>query len=154
MYQEEFLPVVFTVRFTADHALPIEKWRSQINDLLHVYVDQVSKKENRIIGHIKALAQINDTEFVKYSCISNANVINSKFYGKHQDVFKINMIVNSLVSNISADESRILFERSCKLMRNQSSTICFEIENNHPGSDHHHHKAGDDCPICNGLQHS
>nr|WP_320025470.1 hypothetical protein [uncultured Acetobacterium sp.] len=153
MYQEEFLPVVFTVQFTVDQALPIEKWRSQINDLLHVYVDQVSKNKDRIIGHIKALAQINDTEFIKYSCISNANVINSKFCGEHQDVFKINMIVNSLVSNISADESRVLFERSCKVMRNQSVIICFEIKSNHPKSEHHHHKAGDDCPICNGHQH-
>lgn len=153
MYQEEFLPVVFTVQFTAAQALPIEKWRSRINDLLHVYIDQVAENEDRIVGHIKALAQINEQDFIKYSCISNSNAINSKFSGEHQDVDKINMIVNSLVSNISEYESRILFDRSCKSFEKQNPVISVALEKKLQPADHHHHADGDDCPICNANHH-
>lgn len=155
MYQEEFLPVVFNVQFTSNQALPVEKWRSRIYDVLHVYVDQISKDEDRLIGHIKALAQINEKDFIKYSCISNANGINSKFQGKHQDVSKINMIVNSLVSNISENESRIFLERSCKTLEKRDSVISIEIEKSHNPVEphHHHHENSEECPICNDHHH-
>ena len=59
MYQEEFLPIVFNVGFSSNQAWPVEKWRSRIHDVLHLYVDQICENDDRMIGHIKALAQIN-----------------------------------------------------------------------------------------------
>lgn len=153
MYQEEFLPIVFNVRFSSNQAWPVEKWRSRIHDVLHLYVDQICENDDRMIGHIKALAQINEQGFIKYSCISNSNAINSKLYDKHQDLFKINVIINSLVSNISENESQVFLERSCQAIVKQDSGIKVLINKNQnqPGNHHHHH--GDDCPICNGHHH-
>ncbi|PKM48673.1 MAG: hypothetical protein CVV01_02320 [Firmicutes bacterium HGW-Firmicutes-6] len=155
MYQEEFLPVVFNVRFSSNQALPVEKWRSRIHDVLHLYVDQICINDDRVIGHIKALAQVDETDFIKYSCISNSNAINSKFHGNHQDIFDINVIINSLVSNISENESRVFLERSCQAMVKQDSGIKVLINKtqNQLDSHHHHHGDGDDCPICNGHHH-
>lgn len=154
MYQEEFLPIVFNVRFSSNQALSVEKWRSRIHDVLHLYVDQICENDDRMIGHIKALAQINEQDFIKYSCISNSNAINSKFYGNHQDLFKINVIINSLVSNISENESRVFLERSCQAIVKQDSEIKILINKNQNQPDnHHHHGDGDDCPICNGHHH-
>lgn len=156
MYQDEFLPVVFTVRLSSNQALPVEKWRSRIYDVLHVYVDQICKNEDRMIGHIKALAQIDEHDFIKYSCVSNANAINSKFHGEHREIFKINMIVNSLVSNISESESRLFLERSCRSLEKRDAVIRIEIEKAQelPEKHHHHHHGdGDDCPICSGHHH-
>ncbi|PKM60000.1 MAG: hypothetical protein CVU99_10425 [Firmicutes bacterium HGW-Firmicutes-4] len=155
MYQEEFLPVVFNVRFSSDQDLPVSKWRSRIQDVLHVYVDQICKSDERMIGHIKALAQINDHDFIKYSCINGSDAINSKFYGFHQDVSKINVIINSLVSNISENESRILLERSCQSLEKRGFDIKIEIETkiNSADSHHHHHRDSETCPICNGHHH-
>ncbi|AFA49051.1 hypothetical protein [Acetobacterium woodii] len=155
MYQEEFLPVVFNVQFTSAQALPVERWRSRIEEVLHVYIDQILKDEERLIGHIKALAQINETDFIKYSCISDANGINSNFQGKYQEVSKISMIVNSLVSNISESESRIYWERSCKILKKRDSDISIQIEkkDNPLEGHHHHHENDEECPICNGHHH-
>ncbi|MDK2942210.1 MAG: hypothetical protein PWP56_1723 [Acetobacterium sp.] len=157
MYQDEFLPVVFNVRLSSNQALPVEKWRSRIYDVLHLYVDQICKNEEHMIGHIKALAQIDEHDFIKYSCVSSNNVINSKFHGEHKEVFNINMIVNSLVSNISEDESRVFLERSCRSLEKRDSIISIAIENTQerPVSHHHHdHGDGDDCPICNSHHHN
>jgi hypothetical protein len=154
MYQEEFLPVVFNIRFSSNQALPVEKWRSRIQDVLHLYVDQICKNDNRVIGHIKALAQIDEKDFIKFSCISNSNTINSKFHGNHQDLFDINVIINSLVSNISEKESHVFFERSCQSMIKRDSEIKIQINAKHDRqSNHHHHGDGNDCPICNGHHH-
>lgn len=156
MYQEEFLPVVFNIRLLSQQALPVEKWRSRIHDVLYLYVDQICKNEDRVIGHIKALAQINEKDFIKYSCISDSNAINSNFHGNHQDLFDINVIINSLVSNISENESRFFLERSCMAMVKQDSGIKILINKNQNEPDrhhHHHHGDGDDCPICNGHHH-
>lgn len=155
MYQEEFLPVVFNVRFSSNQALPVEKWRSRIHDVLHLYVDQICINDDRVIGHIKALAQIDEKDFIKYSCISDSNAINSNFHGNHQDLFDINVIINSLVSNISENESRVFLERSCLAMVKQDSGIKILINKNQnqPDRHHHHHGDGDDCPICNGHHH-
>lgn len=155
MYQEEFTPVVFNVRFSSNQALPVEKWRSRVHDVLHLYVDQIRKSDDRVIGHIKALAQINEKDFIKYSCISDSNAINSKFHGIHQDIFVINVIINSLVSNISENESRIFLDRSCQMMVKRDAEIVINIDKdkNSPDSHHHHHENGDDCPICNGHHH-
>ena len=70
MYQEEFTPVVFNVRLSSNQALPVEKWRSRVHDVLHLYVDQIRKNDDRVIGHIKALAQINEKDFIKYPITS------------------------------------------------------------------------------------
>ena len=153
MYQEEFLPIVFNVGFSSNQAWPVEKWRSRIHDVLHLYVDQICENDDRMIGHIKALAQINEQGFIKYSCISNSNAINSKLYGKHQDLFKINVIINSLVSNISENESQVFLERSCQAIVKQDSGIKVLINKNQNQPDNHHHHHGDDCPICNGHHH-
>lgn len=153
MYQEEFLPVVFNVRFSSQQALPIEKWQSRIRDVLHLYIDQICTNEDRIIGHIKALAQIDENDFIKYSCISNANAINSKFYGEHQDVLKIDMIINSLVSNITECESRIFLERSCRSLEKGDAAVNIKIDAPEHLMDRHHHKDGEDCPSCNGHHH-
>jgi len=153
MYQEEFLPIVFNVRFSSNQALPVEKWRSRIHDVLHLYVDQICENDDRMIGHIKALAQINEQGFIKYSCISDSNAINSKLYGNHQDLFKINVIINSLVSNISENESQVFLERSCQAIVKQDSEIKILINKNQNQPDNHHHGDGDDCPICNGHHH-
>lgn len=150
MYQEEFIPVVFNVRFSSNHALPVEKWRSWIHDVLHIYVDQICKNDDRVIGHIKALAQINEKDFIKYSCISHSNAINSKFHGIHQDIFVINVIINSLVSNISENESRVFLDQSCQTIVKRDSEIKIIITENMKSPDSHHHESGDDCPICNG----
>ncbi|WP_026393792.1 hypothetical protein [Acetobacterium malicum] len=154
MYQEEFLPVVFNIRFSSNQALPVEKWRSRIQDVLHLYVNQICKDDNRMIGHIKALAQIDEKDFIKFSCVGNSNAINSNFHGNHQDLFDINVIINSLVSNISEKESHVFLERSCQTMIKRDSEIKIQINAKHDRqSNHHHHGDGNDCPICHGHHH-
>lgn len=154
MYQEEFTPVVFNVRFSSNQALPVAKWRSRIHDVLHVYIDQICENDERMIGHIKALAQINDRDFIKYSCISNSDAICSKFNGTHQDISKINVIINSLVSHISENESRLLLERSCKALEKGDVEIKIQLDTKkNQGENHHNHQDGESCPICNGQHH-
>ncbi|MBC3887750.1 hypothetical protein GH810_05450 [Acetobacterium paludosum] len=150
MYQEEFLPVVFKVELRSEQCLSVEKWQKLINTILRSYVDDISKNEECLIGHIKALAEIDKANFIKYSCINDLNHINSEVHCKQNNINKINMIINSLVSNISENESCQFLEKSCLLAEKAGDQINIEIVKNEKITikKTHHHKENEVCPIC------
>ncbi|MGV8905091.1 MAG: hypothetical protein ACOH15_00655 [Acetobacterium sp.] len=155
MYQKDFIPVVFKVNFKSEQQLPAERWQALIGELLGNYAHQLSQKDGCVIGHIKALAEIEAVSFIKFSCVSALAGVNSEFHGKRQEIGEVNMVINSLVTNADLCESLILLEQSWLLISNQGLSIQMEIaeEALKPLEEHHHHEGEKPCPICNEQHH-
>jgi len=155
MYQKDFIPVAFRVKFKSEDPLPVEKWQTLIEELLENYAHQIAKKDDCIIGHIKALAEINEFSYLKFSCVNVLAGVNSEFHGNDQYVDKINMVVNSLVMNLAMIESRNLLNQSWIFVLKQEGSIRMQIEEEalKPLAEHHHYEGNEDCPICKEQHH-
>ena len=155
MYQKEFIPVVFKVNFKSEKNLTVEKWQELIGKLLKNYAQSISENKDCFIGHIKALAEIADVSFIKFSCVNALAEVNSEFHGDRQSVHEVNMVVNSLVTNTDSLKSRRLLNQAFIQTGNQKENILMNIEDetSEPLREHHHHQKDESCPICNGHHH-
>ena len=150
MYQKDFIPIVLKVKFESEKPLPVEKWEKLFSDLLLAYAQGIAKKSDCVIGHIKALAEIDEFSYIKFSCINALAGVKHEFHGEHQNIYKINMVINSLVTNMGVLESRKLLNQSWLLTMNPEENIIMEIadETSESQVEHHHHKENEPCPIC------
>ncbi|KNZ42094.1 hypothetical protein [Acetobacterium bakii] len=155
MYQKDFIPIVLKVKFKSEEPIAIEKWKQLIGDLFLGYAQRITEKGDCFIGHIKALADISEFSYIKFSCINALAGVNSEFHGELQSNCKINMVINSLVTNMSNHESRKLLNQSWLLTINQEENIKMQIEDETPDTleEHHHHHENEPCPICENKHH-
>ncbi len=149
MYQKDFIPVALIVKMKSGKSLPVEKWQQLIEDLFLVYAESVTKKDGCIIGHIKALAEVSEVSYIKFSCVNALIGVNSEFHGKPQNINEINMVINSLVTNMDILESRELLSQSWLVTINPEENIIMQVEDETSNSrgEHHHHKKNEPYPI-------
>lgn len=157
MYQKDFIPVAFRVKFKSEEPLSVEKWQAVIEELLENYAHQVAKKADCMIGHIKALAEINEFSYIKFSCVNALAGVNSEFHSQDQSVDEINMVINSLVMYMEKIESQNLLNQSWSFVLKHQKSIRMQLEEEalNPLEKHHHegHEDHEDCPICKEQHH-
>ncbi|WP_195267606.1 hypothetical protein [Eubacterium sp. 1001713B170207_170306_E7] len=150
MYQNDFIPAVFQVQFQSDAPMTPEEWEEMIGSLMGVYARRISEKEGTFIGHIKGLAELSDTAFIKFSCVNALTGVHHEYTGGQEASRQVKMIINSLVSGISAEESRKCLNLSWLLVEKDYSQVVMRVTEafTEEASGHHHHDDGEACPIC------
>lgn len=154
MYQNEFIPAVFKLQFKSDGPMTPEDWEEMIGSLMGVYAKRISEKEETFIGHIKGLAELSDTAFIKFSCVNALSGVHHEYTGGKEMSGQVEMVINSLVSGITAGESRKLLNLSWLLVEKDYSQVVMRVtETFTEEAPEHHHHDGEDCPICHGHHH-
>lgn len=155
MYQNEFIPVAFKINFKSEKLLPVEKWQELIGELLKQYVNFISEKNDCFIGHIKALGEMTEVSFIKFSCVNALAGVNSEFHGECQNTDEVTMVINSLVTNMDGLKSRKLLNQAFLLIDTKKENITMEMENekSEPLKEHHNHENDELCPVCNEHHH-
>lgn len=150
MYQNEFIPAVFQVHFQADAPMTPEEWEEMIGSLMGVYAKRISEKENTFIGHIKGLAELSETAFIKFSCVNALIGVQHEYTGPSDAADQVKMVVNSLVSGIDAGESRKLLNLSWLFVEKDYSQVVMRVTGAATEEGHDHHHDDGVCPICHG----
>lgn len=155
MYQDLFLPVVFELGLSSDQPSPVLEWKQVIFELLQHYIKQLCEDDKHLIGHVKALAVIDEQDYLKYSCTNNSGNIDIQHQGSKRACSDVSITINSLVAEIGEPESRQTLEQACHWLKSRKELNHLKIKLKHEESqmNDHHHAHGEDCPICSGHHH-
>ena len=151
MYQNEFIPAVFKLQFKSDGPMTPEEWEKMIGSLMGVYANRISEREKTFIGHIKGLAELSDAAFIKFSCVNALAGVHHEYTGGSEASSQVKMIINSLVSGVTAEESRKLLNLSWLFIEKDYHQVVMRVTEAITEEAHEHHDHdGEVCPVCHG----
>lgn len=80
MYQNTFETLAVETILTARQKINNEKWQEIGSFFIKNYVEQLSKQEKAVIGHVKGLLELEADHFIKFSCVSQNRPVDSEMF--------------------------------------------------------------------------
>lgn len=147
MYQNIFETLAIETTLTLRQAGSSKEWQEIGCFFLENYLEQLSKTENFMIGHIKAIIELGDDRFIRLSSVALNKPVNCEFNGTDRQNSKGHLTFNAIVSGV--DKKRNLQNFHLALARTCSvyEMLTDYRESNQPEVTNH--SCGEvDCPVC------
>ncbi len=104
MHQIVFSPVTFQIQLSLPENSVIQRWGDILNYYFSLYAKELCNRPDVYIGHIKAIAILQDQEYIRYSKFKLD--IAADLLIKGQSLYKtIAITVNSLVYGVTEEDS-------------------------------------------------
>lgn len=152
MYQNTFETLAIETTLSSRQLIPNEKWQEIGCFFIQNYLEQLSKTEKYVIGHIKGLIEMGDDGFVKLSCVSQDQPVNCEGQSTGGSTREGHLTFNGIVSGIDKSKNLQYFHmalaRTCsvfELMTDYRETVDHEV---------HSHHSDEPCPVCQRHHHN
>lgn len=150
MYQNIFETLAIETTLTLRQAGTSEKWQDIGCFFIQNYLEQLSKTENFIIGHIKAIIELGDDSFIRLSSVMLNKPVSCEFNGVDRQSWKGHLTFNAIVSGVDKKKNlqnfHLALARTCSVYE----MLTDYRETNLPEEVTHHNCGEDDCPVCHG----
>jgi hypothetical protein len=148
MYQNTFETLAIETTLSSRLPIPNEKWQEIGCFFIQSYLEQLSKTEKYVIGHIKGLIELADDGFIKLSCVSRDKPINCESHSTGGNIREGRLTFNGIVSGIDKNKNLQFFHmalaRTCsvfELMTDYREALDDESLS---------HQSDKPCPVCHG----
>jgi hypothetical protein len=151
MYQDIFEALAVQTRLSAREQTASVKWQEIGCFFMKNYLEQLGKIKEAVIGHIKAIIELEDNNFIKFSSVSVNQKVNAMISGQPDSCREVDLTFNAIVAKIEkADNLRcfhLALERTCyvyALVTDYREKDRKEL----PGHSH-----DETCPVCHEHHH-
>lgn len=152
MYQNTFETLAVETMLTARQKINNEKWQEIGSFFIQNYVEQLSKQEKAVIGHVKGLLELEADNFIKFSCVSQNRPVDSEMFNQEGSSsagrLTFNAIVSGIENNINIQNFHLALERTCSV---------YELTTNYQETVHHDSETieqhSEACPVCHEHHH-
>lgn len=152
MYQNTFETLAVETTLTSRQAIKNEKWQEIGKFFLQSYIEQIGKTETVVIGHIKGLIELGDENFIKLSCTSQNQPINSEIITADGSSRAGRLTFNGIVSGVPKDKSiqyfHMALERTCSVFE-----LLTDYRETVHGDSKCDEKEDEVCPVCHRHHH-
>lgn len=152
MYQNTFETLVVATTLIARQKTDNKKWQEIGSFFIQNYVEQLSKQEKAVIGHVKGLLELDNDNFIKFSCVSQNRPVDSEMFNQEGSSSAGRLTFNAIVSGIEKNKNiqnfHLALERTCSVY--ELTTDYQETVHNEPETIEQHNEA---CPVCHEHHH-
>lgn len=100
MHQDIFEPYACSFELSSDDFFPIQKWENALLYFMTILTELTAKEEGAAIGHIKMIAELNETSFIKLNAVRTDLPIEIKRFGDSKGSADVRVSFNSIVYHI------------------------------------------------------
>ena len=152
MYQNTFETLAVATTLIARQKTDNKKWQEIGSFFIQNYVEQLSKQEKAVIGHVKGLLELETDNFIKFSCVSQNRPVDSEMFNQEGSSSAGRLTFNAIVSGIEKNKNiqnfHLALERTCSVY--ELTTDYQETVHNEPETIEQHNEA---CPVCHEHHH-
>lgn len=152
MYQNTFETLAVATTLIARQKTDNKKWQEIGSFFIQNYVEQLSKQEKAVIGHVKGLLELDNDNFIKFSCVSQNRPVDSEMFNQEGSSSAGRLTFNAIVSGIEKNKNiqnfHLALERTCSVY--ELTTDYQETVHNEPETIEQHNEA---CPVCHEHHH-
>ena len=152
MYQNTFETLAVATTLIARQKTDNKKWQEIGSFFIQNYVEQLSKQEKAVIGHVKGLLELDNDNFIKFSCVSQNRPVDSEMFNQEGSSSAGRLTFNAIVSGIEKNKNiqnfHLALERTCSVY--ELTTDYQETVHNEPETIEQHNAA---CPVCHEHHH-
>ncbi|WP_303870293.1 hypothetical protein [Acetobacterium wieringae] len=150
MYQNIFETLAIETTLTLRQAGSSKKWQEIGCFFIQNYLEQLSKTENFMIGHIKAIIELGEDRFIRLSSVDLNKPVNCELNGADRESCKGHLTFNAIVSGIDKKKNlrnfHLALARTCSVYE----MLTDYRESNQPEEATHHTCGEDVCQVCHG----
>ncbi|MDK2935015.1 MAG: hypothetical protein AB7V37_11145 [Eubacteriaceae bacterium] len=151
MYQDIFEALAVQTRLSAREQTASVKWQEIGCFFMKNYLEQLGKIKEAVIGHIKAIIELEDNNFIKFSSVSVNQKVNAMISGQPDSCREVDLTFNAIVAKVTEPDNlkcfHLALERTCSV---------YELVTDYRekgSSEGHGHNHDETCPGCHEGHH-